>query len=399
MTPELTLLAAVVTAIVLTAWVTRLIVRARMSGDIQGLNKQVEMLEAQLATAKSDHLQQMEQQTRLLREQIENATQQMLRQRAESLQQDNARQMAGILAPLQENLNNMHRIIESSKESNTRNASSLEKAIDNMFRQTQQLGLDAQQLTKALSGNSKVQGDWGEMLLERILEESGLRRDNEFVVQSNVKDEAGKNLRPDVIVNCPGGRHIIIDSKVSLTAYHQYVGADNEIEQKKAETDNFDSLKKHVDELAAKQYHKLVPGTIDTVLMFVPNEGSYILALRKNPQLGQYAFRKGVLIINPTNLMLALQIIYNLWQSERQNQNIERIIKQSADLYDKFVTFSETFLGIGTTLRSAQEAFDKAHKQLSEGKGNIVRRLEGLKDLGVSPSKQISDKLKSDLEP
>ena len=247
-------------------------------------------------------------------------------------------------------------------------------------------------LTSYLKNKSKVQGDWGEQVLENILESSGLRKDEDYFTQHNVKGEGNENLRPDVIVKCPGDKFIVIDSKVSLTAYLDYVAAEDPSEQKKAAQENLTSIRKHIDELSAKNYEKLVGNTISHVLMFIPNEGSYILALQTDPKIAQYAFSKNVLLINPTNLMMSLKLIYNIWQSERQTRNVENIVAESTGLYEKFAGFLETFTDVGTKIQSLQKAFDTAENQLCTGNGNLVRRVEKLKEKGILPKKSLPDK-------
>jgi DNA recombination protein RmuC len=202
-------------------------------------------------------------------------------------------------------------------------------------------------------------------------------------------------MRPDVIVHCPGNKSIIIDSKVSLTAYVDYLACEEKEEAERLAKANKESVKKHIDELAAKNYTKVVENTISHVLMFIPNEGSYILALRNDPQLGQYAYKKGILLINPTNLMIALQLIYNIWQSEKQAKNVEKVIKESELLYEKFVNFSENWGKIKENLENTLAIYDKADKQLYEGNGNIVRKLEKLKELGIIPKKNIPETMLS----
>lgn len=316
-----------------------------------------------------------------------------LTKRAEELHKTNEEHLRNIVNPVREEMSRVEKAVQDAKVSSAEQKAQVEKAIEGLANRTLEIGKNAESLANALKDNGKVQGDWGELILQKILEESGLREGHEFSVQENIKDGEGHNLRPDVIVNCPGDKKVIVDSKVSLTAYFNYSKAETDEERKRYERENMLSVKKHVDELSAKSYEKLVGNTISHVLMFVPNEGSYILALRTDPQLGYYAFRKGVIIINPTNLMLALQLIYNLWQSERQSRNIEEIIKQSSDLYDKFCSFIDTFLKAEETIRNAQGSMEKARLQLCEGKGNIVRRLELLKEKGVTPKKSIPDSL------
>ena len=406
-------------AVFVAVLLTRQTVLGKMSGELQASKTENEMLKQQLLlqkqeaqrqldvvkedfrqqqeTRRIDFQRQMEQQSQLVKEQVENVTARLLQQRSDELQQGNRQQMESIMKPLRDQLANMQTVINQSRESHASNTSSLKTAIENMLKQSQLLGEEAKNLTDALNNKSKVQGDWGEQVLESILEESGLRRDHEYFVQNSYKDDDGGSLlRPDVVVNCPDNRCVIVDSKVSLTAYVRYVGANNDEERIVAEKENYESLWQHVKELAEKKYYKVVPNSIKTVLMFVPNEGSYILALRHDPQLGQKAFKEGVLIINPTNLMLSLQLIYNLWQSNRQAQNVEKIIKQSAGLYDKVVGFTETFLSLGDSIEKAQTAFDTAKSQLSEGRGNIVKRLSDLKKMGVNPTKKLPEKIKDE---
>lgn len=312
---------------------------------------------------------------------------------AGELKAGNAEQMKEIIAPIREELDRVASSLQGVRLSSAEQKTSIEKTIEAMMRQTQQIGRDAEQLTQALRAGGKVQGDWGEQLLESILENSGLRRGEEFEVQAAAVDADGNRLRPDVVVNCPGGRKIVIDSKVSLTAYAAYVSAESEADLHRLERENLQSVKKHVDELAAKNYGQLFSGALSHVLMFVPNEGSYVLALRTDPQIGTYAFRKNVLLINPTNLMMALQLIYNLWQSERQARNIEEIVSKSSDLYDKFVGFIEKFNKVDAALQSAQRSFNEARGQLHTGHGNIVRRLEALRKMGITPKKSIPAEL------
>ena len=255
--------------------------------------------------------------------------------------------------------------------------------------QTSKIGSDAANLTKALKGDSKMQGDWGEMVLETILENSGLRKDEEFFIQENTKDENGKNYRPDVIVRFPEGRSVVIDSKVSLTAYTDALATDDEADRERLLKAHAVSVRKHIDELAEKDYSKLVDDAIGFVLMFIPNETSYIAAMKQQPDLSRYAYQKKIIIISPSNLLMALQLAYNLWQYDRQNKNVEKIVKTAADLYDKVATFEDTFTGIGDLITRLSGTYDKAKKQMYDGPGNVMRRVEGLKALGVTPKKQL----------
>ncbi len=351
-----------------------------------------ERYQAQLRT-----LQELqEQQMAALGNQMQNATQKLLEERQAALEQGNTRQMDALLTPLREKLAEMKNAFEESRESNHRNSAAFETQMKAMLDGTLRLGTEAQRLTEALIGNGKVQGDWGEQLLATILENSGLREGIEYEVQENVKDEDGNNLRPDVVVHCSDGRNIVIDSKVSLTGYYNYVNATNESERQQAERDNLVSIKTHIKELADKNYSKLVPNAVPTVLMFVPNEGSYILAMQKDKNLANEAFRKGVLLINPTNLMLALTLIYQLWKIEHREEDDRRIVEAATALYEKFCMFAETFEKVGAQLQTAQRSYDLAKSQLNEGRGNIIKRLDALQNMGVSSGKQIPTKLREE---
>ena len=255
--------------------------------------------------------------------------------------------------------------------------------------QTERIGSDAANLTKALKGDNKTQGDWGEMVLEKLLENSGLRKNEEYFIQSSVKDENGNSLRPDVIVRFPEGRSVVIDSKVSLTNYADAVSAIDDSERDRLLNEHARSMRRHVDELAAKSYDKVVDDAIGFVLMFVPNENSYIAAMRQQPELSRYAYSKRIIIISPSNLLMALQLAYNLWQYDRQTKNVEKIVKTASDLYDKVAVFSETFNDLETQITKLSQSFDKAKNQLYDGKGNVMRRIESLKAMGITPKKSL----------
>ena len=312
--------------------------------------------------------------------------------------------MDELLKPIKEQFADFKKSVEDSKTQNEVNKKELQstfeatmklfqqeqqQAVTSLKEQTSKIGSDAANLTKALKGDSKLQGDWGEMVLETILENSGLRKDEEFFIQENTKDENGKNFRPDVIVRFPEGRSVVIDSKVSLTAYTDALAADNDADRDRLMNAHALSVRKHIDELAEKDYSKLVDDAIGFVLMFIPNETSYIAAMKQQPELSRYAYQKKIIIISPSNLLMALQLAYNLWQYDRQNKNVEKIVKTAADLYDKVAGFEETFTNIGDVLSRLSTTYDKAKKQLYEGSGNVMRRVESLKSLGVTPKKQI----------
>ncbi|HCD78244.1 MAG TPA: DNA recombination protein RmuC [Prevotella sp.] len=347
---------------------------------------------------------QWEQKLEALRQEMQKNAAEQLAAKQRDLQESNRSQMDELLKPIKEQFAEFKKSVDESKTQNEVNKKELQnsfeatmklfqqeqqQAVANLKEQTMRIGSDAANLTRALKGDSKMQGDWGEMVLETILENSGLRKDEEFFIQENTKDEDGKNFRPDVIVRFPEGRSVVIDSKVSLTAYADAVATDDEAERDRLLKAHAISVRKHIDELAAKDYSTLVDDAIGFVLMFIPNETSYISAMRQQPDLSRYAYRKKIIIISPSNLLMALQLAYNLWQYDRQNKNVEKIVKTAADLYDKVAGFEETFNGVGDLINRLGTAFGKARNQLYEGSGNVMRRVEGLKELGVTPKKSI----------
>nr|WP_294806134.1 DNA recombination protein RmuC [Prevotella sp.] len=381
------------------------------ASELQSLKAQMEneRLFAEKLRAESDQqwaqkLESLKQEMHRMTIEQQKAAAEQLAAKQSALQENNRLQMDELLKPIKEQFADFKKSVEESKTQNEVNKKELQstfeatmklfqqeqqQAVTSLKEQTSKIGSDAANLTKALKGDSKMQGDWGEMVLETILENSGLRKDEEFFIQENTKDENGKNFRPDVIVRFPEGRSVVIDSKVSLTAYTDALAAETDEERERLMKSHALSVRKHIDELAEKDYSKLVEDAIGFVLMFIPNETSYIAAMKQQPDLSRYAYQKKIIIISPSNLLMALQLAYNLWQYDRQNKNVEKIVKTAADLYDKVVGFEDTFTSIGDLLTRLSGTYDKAKKQLYDGTGNVMRRVESLKNLGVTPKKQI----------
>ena len=381
------------------------------ASEVQSLKAQMENERQYAAKLRAESDQQWAQKLENLKQEMHRMTIEQQRVAAEqlaakqsALQENNRLQMDELLKPIKEQFADFKKSVEESKTQNEVNKKELQstfeatmklfqqeqqQAVTSLKEQTSKIGSDAANLTKALKGDSKMQGDWGEMVLETILENSGLRKDEEFFIQENTKDENGRNFRPDVIVRFPEGRSVVIDSKVSLTAYTDALAAETDEERDRLMKSHAQSVRKHIDELAEKDYSKLVEDAIGFVLMFIPNETSYIAAMKQQPDLSRYAYQKKIIIISPSNLLMALQLAYNLWQYDRQNKNVEKIVKTAADLYDKVVVFEDTFTSIGELLSRLSGTYDKARKQLYDGAGNVMRRVESLKNLGVTPKKQI----------
>ena len=318
-------------------------------------------------------------------EQFKTLATDTLTERSKQLKQANGEQMDAIIKPLQKQLEGLGKAVADAREAESKNKASLDAVIREMMKQTQKIGTDAVNLTHALKGDSKKQGDWGEMILEQMLENSGLKRGEHYVIQEEVRDEDNHRLRPDVVVRFPRERSVVIDSKVSLTAYARYMAADNDAERDAALKEHVASVRKHVDELATKDYSRVVQDSIGYVLMFIPNEASYIAAVQAQPELTNEAYRRGVLIVSPTNLLMALQLAFNLWQNEARVQNVEAIFKRAGDLYNKFSDFYSSFEDVGKKLTDATRAFNQAEDRLCRGKGNFVRQVDMLREMGARP--------------
>ena len=362
---------------------------------------------------------QAEAKNRLLQEEVRNMAARMLDESREKMNTTDKERLDALLSPLKERLEAFNQTVTNNSKENTANKTEIkttfeeamkrlhaeqeltikamrenqERAVKELREQTERIGNDAASLTQALKGDSKMQGDWGEMILDKTLEDCGLIQGQQYFLQENYKDEDGNNFRPDAVIVFPNEERAVIDAKVSLTAYQAAIREENATERERYLKEHVSSIKKHVDELSAKNYEKLVPGCIGFVLMFVPYESGYSAALKTDPSILQYAYRKHIIILSPSNLLMALQLTHTMWQNFRMTKNVEEILHQSNELFYKFVTFAETFVKLGADIERLQQDFSRAKGQLNEGKGNIVRRLEGLKTLGISPKKQIPESL------
>ncbi len=301
-----------------------------------------------------------------------------------------------LLKPLGENIQTFQKKVEEVYDRESKERFSLGKEVERLVVLNQKISEEANNLTNALKGQVKQQqGNWGEMILESILEKSGLVKDREYFVQESYKDDEGKRFQPDVIVQYPDNRKVVIDSKVSLVAYERYCSSTNPDEQQKELASHIRSIRNHIDILSSKRYQDLV-GSLDFVTMFLPVEPAFILAMQADPDIWNYAYAHGVLLLSPTNLIAALRLIHNLWQREYQNRHALEIADRGGQLYDKFVGFVENLTAVGDNIARSQKSYEQAMGQLSVGRGNLVSQAQKLKDLGAKAKKSLPDTLLED---
>ena len=349
-------------------------------------------LNEQLETQKTE-IQELYKQFNL---EFENIASKILEEKSDKFTKLNQDNISGILKPLGENIDLFRKKVEEVYINEAKERFSLGEEVKKLLVLNNRLSEEATNLTNALSGNSKIQGDWGQMILENILEKSGLVLNREYFVQEFLKDpdggylknEEGTRMQPDVIIAYPDDRKVIVDSKVSLSAYTRYVSCNNKEDQKSNLKEHLRSMRRHIDDLSKKSYQDYA-STLDFVMMFVPNEPAYLLALQHDSDMWHYAYNKKILLISPTNLIAALKLIVDLWKREYQNQNALEIAERGAALYDKLVNFVESFTTIGDQINRAQTTYETALGQLSRGRGNLIGQAEKLKDLGVKSKKNL----------
>ncbi len=309
---------------------------------------------------------------------------------AEVLKKDSAnlnQENANLLNPLKTQIEEFRKKMEGLSTDQAKDRSALEQQIKTLADAHKNTLEGTEKLTNALTYDNKQQGDWGEMILESILEDSGLNKNEQYHIQTNLKDEEGKNLRPDVVVHLPDNKDIIIDSKVSLKDYQNYVSGDGNAEAINAHIKSIDN---HIKNISLKSYENLKGvNTLDYIFVFFPIEASLLVALEKKPDLFNDALKKNVALVSPSTLMMSLKTVHHIWNTERQNQNTEEIVRQAGAMYDKLSGFISSMDDMQKQLNKAQDSYQNARSKLSEGKGNLISRAEKLKALGIQSKKEI----------
>ena len=329
--------------------------------------------------------------------QFEKTANQILEEKSEKFSQLNQNQLKLILEPFQEKINELKNTVNETYDKESKERFSLGEKVRELKDLNQQISEDAKKLTRALKGESKTQGNWGEMILESILEKSGLRKNQEYFMEHELRDEnnkaifsefSGKKMRPDAVVKYPDNRNVIIDSKVSLTAFVEITDeTDPEIFTIK-QNQHLQSVKNHILQLSQKAYDDF-DKSLDFVMMFVPSEAAYMTALQTDPNLWNFAYDKRILLLSPTNLITSLKLVQDLWKREHQNRNAMEIADRGAKLYDKFVGFVDNLERVGKNIDQAKNSYNDAFKQLSSGNDNLIIQTQKLKNLGIKNKKNL----------
>ncbi len=322
--------------------------------------------------------------------QFETIAQKLLEEKSERFTEANKQNIHAILQPLNENIERFKKQVEETYDKESKIRFSLDERIKELMLQTNKISTEANNLANALKTNHKKQGDWGELILENILQKSGLVKNREYRTQSNLVTNDGKNVRPDIIIDLPNNRSIIVDSKVSLNAYDAYCNTESTEEQTIYLNNHLKALRFHIDELSAKNYNDLIDG-LDFTMLFIPIEPAYLLALQNDTNLWNDAYKKRILLISPTNLIACLKLISDLWNKDKQDKSAQKIVKQAEKIYEKTVLFTKSFEQVGKQIQQAQDSYLKAQNQLKDGRGNILSQTNHLLKYGISPKNVLND--------
>lgn len=352
---------------------------------------------ARLQQQREDDAHQLSELTKTeqrFKETFENLAQQIFEKKSTAMLEQNQQSMTGLLAPLRQQLDNFRQQVQQSYDTESRERHSLKSQVERLSELNQKMSEEAVNLTRALKGDNKQQGNWGEVVLARILEESGLREGHEYRQQVTGKNQQGQIIKPDVVVSLPDHRCVIIDSKVTLVAYERYCRCEDKQAAEKALQEHTRAVRGHINGLGRKNYQTLygIEG-LDFVLLFIPIEAAFQLALQHDPELISLASRQNILLVSPSSLLVALRTVENLWRSEYQQRNVAEIAQRAGRLYDKFCGFVDDLTQVGSQIDKARDSYQGALTKLSSGRGNLIRQAEQLRELQVPTTKQLPEDL------
>jgi DNA recombination protein RmuC len=365
----------------------------------RGKSESLQISQASLQTENNNLVQRLSEQKIQLEDlqarfakEFENLANRILEDKSKKFTEQNETQLKNILDPLKDRIRDFEKRVNETHNESAIERSALKEQLRIMSDMNKRMSEEALNLTKALKGDSKKQGNWGELILEKVLERSGLTKGREYDVQQSFTQEDGSRLQPDVIIRLPDNKNLVVDAKVSLLAYERYVASDDDDKafQDSCLKDHIGSIRTHIRGLSTKSYHTLYGiGSPDFVLLFIPIEPAFILSISTDHDLYNDAFDKNVVLVSPTTLLATLRTIANVWKQEYQSQNAMEIAKQGADMYDKFVAFTEDLIKVGKLMDDSKKTYSEAMNKLYDGKGNLVRRAENMKKLGIKASKQL----------
>ncbi|EMN7404994.1 DNA recombination protein RmuC [Vibrio parahaemolyticus] len=348
----------------------------------------------QMNQANAEKLQILEQAEVRLKQQFEHLANQLFEEKTAKVDLQNRQSLEGLLSPLKEQLEGFKKQVNDSFSQEAKERHTLVHELKNLQRLNEQMTREAVNLTQALKGDNKQQGNWGEVVLARVLAESGLREGHEYETQVNLQSEAGKRYQPDVIVHLPQNKQVVVDSKMALVAYERYFNAEKDAERDRALSAHLTTLRAHIKGLSMKDYHKLKGiQSLDYVLMFIPVEPAFQVAIQADPSLIKDAMEQNIILVSPTTLLVALRTIDNLWRNERQNENAKLIAQRATKLYDKLRLFIDDMEGLGGALDRANQTYQGAMNKLATGRGNVIRQAESFRQLGVEIKRPISSDL------
>ncbi|SFV55339.1 DNA recombination protein RmuC [hydrothermal vent metagenome] len=374
------------------------------NSSLEGANSELSIENAVLQSKYDQETASSQEKLKLLQDakdelsrEFKNLSNQIFEDKSKQFSSLNKEQLELLLKPFREQISNFSKASREQFEVELKDRHLLKNELEHLKAMNQQLAQEALNLTKALKGENKTQGNWGELVLENILEQSGLREGVEYELQATLKSEEGRSYRPDVIIHMPQERDIIVDSKVSLSAYERFVNEEDPALKAKYLKEHIASISAHIKELSAKKYDKLEGvNTLDFVLMFMPIEGAFLLALEQDGEFFKRAYENNILVVSPSTLLVTLRTIEHIWRTQRQEEHAKQIAKEAEAMVEKLVGFVEELQKVGVQLQRAQDAYDTAFNRLKSGKGNVIKRAQNIVKLGLKPKKSLPIKSEED---